>query len=116
MNLIHALQDNTDPNSLVSRFRRHERESPDSEDLADLVRALRLPSANLKLIDELGLVQNAGDTGAYFRKALTDALAGHRNVGEVRGDGLMAAVELAMKRAESRTSTATGAPSDVKRK
>jgi L-2,4-diaminobutyrate transaminase len=49
--------------------------------------------ANLRLIDELGLVQNAGDTGAYFRKALTDALAGHRNVGEVRGDGLMAAVE-----------------------
>jgi L-2,4-diaminobutyrate transaminase len=49
--------------------------------------------ANLKLIDEMGLVQNAGETGAYFRKALADALAGHRNVGEVRGDGLMAAVE-----------------------
>jgi L-2,4-diaminobutyrate transaminase len=49
--------------------------------------------ANLRLIDELGLVQNAGDTGAYFRKALTDSLASHRNVGEVRGDGLMAAVE-----------------------
>ncbi len=49
--------------------------------------------ANLKLIDELGLVKNAGETGAYFRKALADALAGHRNVGEVRGDGLMAAVE-----------------------
>lgn len=49
--------------------------------------------ANLKLIDEMNLVQNAGDTGAYFRKRLADALAGHRNVGEVRGDGLMAAVE-----------------------
>lgn len=49
--------------------------------------------ANLKLIDEMNLVENAGSTGAYFRKALTDALASHANVGEVRGDGLMAAVE-----------------------
>ncbi|MDP4034552.1 MAG: aspartate aminotransferase family protein [Pseudorhodobacter sp.] len=49
--------------------------------------------ANLALIDKLGLVENARTTGAYFRKALSDALAGHKNVGEVRGDGLMAAVE-----------------------
>jgi L-2,4-diaminobutyrate transaminase len=49
--------------------------------------------ANLELIDELGLVENAGSTGAYFRQQLSDALASHRNVGEVRGDGLMAAVE-----------------------
>ena len=49
--------------------------------------------ANLELIDELGLVENAGTTGAYFRQQLTDALAGHKHVGEVRGDGLMAAVE-----------------------
>ncbi len=49
--------------------------------------------ANLKLIDELKLVQNAGDTGAYFRKNLEEALMAHPHVGEVRGDGLMAAVE-----------------------
>lgn len=49
--------------------------------------------ANLELIDELGLVENAGQMGAYFRKSLTDALAGHRHVGDVRGDGLLAAVE-----------------------
>ncbi len=49
--------------------------------------------ANLKLIDDLGLVDNARVTGAMFRKGLADALAGHKNVGEVRGDGLMAAVE-----------------------
>lgn len=49
--------------------------------------------ANLELIDELGLVENAGTVGAYFRKELTDALAGHANVGEVRGDGMLAAVE-----------------------
>ncbi|MEO9786460.1 MAG: aminotransferase class III-fold pyridoxal phosphate-dependent enzyme, partial [Aurantimonas coralicida] len=29
----------------------------------------------------------------HFRKGLADALAGHAHVGEVRGDGLMAAVE-----------------------
>lgn len=49
--------------------------------------------ANLALIDAMGLVDNARETGAYFRAALTDALAGHRLVGEVRGEGLMAAVE-----------------------
>lgn len=49
--------------------------------------------ANLKLIDEMDLVTNAHTTGAHFRAALSDALSKHRNVGEVRGDGLMAAVE-----------------------
>ena len=49
--------------------------------------------ANLELIDELGLVENAGKTGAYFRSELAKALADHKHVGEVRGDGLMAAVE-----------------------
>jgi len=49
--------------------------------------------ANLELIDRLGLVDNARETGAYFRGALAEALAGHANVGEVRGDGLLAAVE-----------------------
>ncbi|MGJ3262527.1 MAG: aminotransferase class III-fold pyridoxal phosphate-dependent enzyme, partial [Salinarimonas sp.] len=49
--------------------------------------------ANLSLIDELGLVDNARTVGAHLRGALADALAGHRHVGEVRGDGLLAAVE-----------------------
>ncbi|WP_435259341.1 aspartate aminotransferase family protein [Thioclava sp. FR2] len=49
--------------------------------------------ANLKLIDELNLVENARETGAYFRQSLADALSSHHHVGEVRGDGLMAAVE-----------------------
>jgi L-2,4-diaminobutyrate transaminase len=49
--------------------------------------------ANLELIDELDLVKNAGETGAYFRKALSDAVAGHKNVGDVRGEGMLAAVE-----------------------
>jgi L-2,4-diaminobutyrate transaminase len=49
--------------------------------------------ANLKLVDALGLVDNARDTGAYFNQALKDALGGHGHVGEVRGDGMLAAVE-----------------------
>jgi len=58
--------------------------------------------ANLKLIDDLNLVQNAGETGAYFRASLADALAGHAHVGEVRGDGLMAAVEFVEDRDDRR--------------
>lgn len=49
--------------------------------------------ANLELIDELDLVRNAGETGAYFQDGLTAALAGHAHVGDVRGEGLLAAVE-----------------------
>jgi L-2,4-diaminobutyrate transaminase len=49
--------------------------------------------ANLELIDKLDLVTNAGETGAYFREKLTDALADNAIVGEVRGDGMLAAVE-----------------------
>jgi len=50
--------------------------------------------ANLELVDELGLVDNARNVGAYFRDELAKAVSGHPNVGDVRGDGLMAAVEL----------------------
>ena len=50
--------------------------------------------ANLKLVDSLQLVSNAESTGHYFLSALVDALADHRFVGEVRGEGLLAAVEL----------------------
>jgi L-2,4-diaminobutyrate transaminase len=49
--------------------------------------------ANLELIDSLDLVANAGSTGAYFRTALAEALGDHPNVGDVRGEGLLAAVE-----------------------
>ena len=49
--------------------------------------------ANLKLIDELGLVKNAAETGAYFNKAMKAALGGHAHVGDVRGEGLLCAVE-----------------------
>ena len=58
--------------------------------------------ANLKLIDDLGLVQNAGEVGAYFRAGLAAALGDHAHVGEVRGDGLMAAVEFVENRDDRR--------------
>ena len=56
--------------------------------------------ANLELIDRLGLVDNAGKVGAYFNKAMQDALADHPNVGDVRGEGLMAAVEFVEDKAD----------------
>ena len=49
--------------------------------------------ANLKLVDKLGLVDNTRDVGGYFRAALSDAIGDHRHVGDVRGEGLLAAVE-----------------------
>ena len=54
--------------------------------------------ANLKLIDSLGLVANAGETGGYLNKAMKDALAGHDHVGDVRGEGMLVAVEFVADR------------------
>jgi len=54
--------------------------------------------ANLKLVDELGLVANAGDVGAYLNRIMGEALAGHRHVGEVRGEGMLCAVEFVADR------------------
>lgn len=50
--------------------------------------------ANLKVIDDLNLIANAGEVGAYLKKALTDALGDHPHVGDVRGEGMLCAVEL----------------------
>ncbi len=49
--------------------------------------------ANLNLIDEMNLVENAASVGSYLRERLIEAASDHPNVGEVRGAGLMAAVE-----------------------
>ncbi|MCQ0971921.1 aspartate aminotransferase family protein [Paracoccus sp. TK19116] len=58
--------------------------------------------ANLKLIDDLGLVKNAGETGAYLNRAMQDAVGNHAHVGEVRGEGMLCAVELVADRDERR--------------
>ena len=49
--------------------------------------------ANLRLIDDLGLVKNAGEVGAYLKAAMTEALGDHPNVGDIRGEGMLCAVE-----------------------
>ena len=58
--------------------------------------------ANLKLLDELDLIANAGAVGAYLKQALRDALGDHPNVGDIRGEGLLAAVEFVEDRADRR--------------
>ncbi|GAA0780438.1 aspartate aminotransferase family protein [Roseibium denhamense] len=58
--------------------------------------------ANLKLVDSLGLVSNAGETGAYLKQALTEAIGDHPSVGEIRGEGLLIAAEFVEDR-ETRT-------------
>ncbi|WP_299625119.1 aspartate aminotransferase family protein [Pelagibius sp.] len=58
--------------------------------------------ANLRLIDELGLVENAGAVGGYLNEAMKTALGAHRHVGEVRGEGMLCAVEFVEER-ETRT-------------
>ncbi len=49
--------------------------------------------ATLGLVDSLGLVDNARALGPVLLSALQDAVGNHPNVAEVRGVGLMAAVE-----------------------
>jgi L-2,4-diaminobutyrate transaminase len=55
--------------------------------------------ANLKLIDDLGLVQNAGETGRYLNEQMRAALGDHVHVGDVRGEGMLCAVEFVEDRA-----------------
>ncbi|WP_422370111.1 aspartate aminotransferase family protein [Hoeflea sp.] len=50
--------------------------------------------ANLKLIDSMNLVANAGETGAYFNAHMRDAVGSHAHVGDVRGEGMLCAVEM----------------------
>ena len=54
--------------------------------------------ANLKLLDSLDLVSNAGDVGAHLNAAMKKALGDHPNVGEVRGEGMLCAVEFVRER------------------
>ena len=49
---------------------------------------------NIEIIESEGLVQNAADVGAYFKDQLEGMKADHPIVGDVRGLGLLLAVEL----------------------
>ena len=58
--------------------------------------------ANLKLIDDLNLVTNAGEVGAYLNTSMQQVLGDHPNVGDVRGEGMLCAVEF-VKDKDNRT-------------
>jgi L-2,4-diaminobutyrate transaminase len=49
---------------------------------------------NLAILEDEGLVANSANMGAYLKMGLKDRVGDHRFVGEVRGEGLMIAVEL----------------------
>jgi L-2,4-diaminobutyrate transaminase len=49
--------------------------------------------ANLQLIDTLGLIENAGTVGGGLNSKMRAALTDHPQVGDVRGEGMICAVE-----------------------
>ncbi len=57
--------------------------------------------ANLDIIQREGLVDHAAHLGPSFQRRLREAVADHPIVGEIRGDGLIAAVELVADRASA---------------
>ncbi len=56
----------------------------------------------LKIYDEIGIVAHVREVGAYLQQALRQLFADHPLVGEVRGHGLIAAVELVADKAAHR--------------
>jgi L-2,4-diaminobutyrate transaminase len=59
--------------------------------------------ANLAIVENEDLTGNARDTGAYFQKRMSETFADHPIVGEVRGVGLLGALEfVADKEAKTR--------------
>ncbi|WP_050521999.1 aspartate aminotransferase family protein [Pseudorhodobacter wandonensis] len=63
--------------------------------------------ANLKLIDDLNLIENAREAGAYLNATMKAALSDHAHVGDIRGEGLLCAVEFV----EDKSSTTLFDPS-----
>jgi 4-aminobutyrate--pyruvate transaminase len=54
---------------------------------------------NLRIIEERDLVAQAARVGAHLRRGLIDKLQGHPLVGEIRGIGFLAGIELVADRA-----------------
>jgi L-2,4-diaminobutyrate transaminase len=65
--------------------------------------------ANLELLDRLDLVANAAAVGPYLTGAMQEAVGEHPNVGEVRGAGMLTAVELTSDKAARAGFTPMGA-------
>jgi len=66
--------------------------------------------ANLAIIEREGLVERAATVGAWFQDLLRSSLSGLSNVGDVRGIGMMAAVELVDPSASGSAYYDNGAP------
>lgn len=58
--------------------------------------------ANLKVIEDEQLVQQSAEVGAYFHQKLADTVGNKPYVGQIRGQGMLAAVQL-MQEASSKT-------------
>ena len=63
--------------------------------------------ANLDIIEQEDIVENASKTGAYFQQRLRETFADHPLVGEVRGEGLLGALELVADKARKERFDAT---------
>ena len=57
--------------------------------------------ANLKLFDDLNLVSNAAEVGGYLNASMKEALGDHPNVGDIRGEGLLCALEYVADKADA---------------
>ena len=55
--------------------------------------------ANLKLVDEMNLLANAGEVGAYLTQSMQQAIGDHPQVGDVRGEGMLCALEFVEEKA-----------------
>ncbi|WP_196139741.1 aspartate aminotransferase family protein [Aliikangiella sp. G2MR2-5] len=54
----------------------------------------------LDIMERESLTDNAAKVGSYLHQALADRLAGHPHVGEIRGKGLLAAIQLMQSASE----------------
>jgi adenosylmethionine-8-amino-7-oxononanoate aminotransferase len=59
--------------------------------------------ANLDIFEREGLLERAAEMGPGFQRALREAVGDHPLVGEVRGQGMIAGVELVSNRASRRS-------------
>jgi adenosylmethionine-8-amino-7-oxononanoate aminotransferase len=53
---------------------------------------------NIEIIERDNLVQNSAEVGAYFKEQLEGLKVDHRSIGDVRGIGLLLAIELVSDR------------------
>jgi L-2,4-diaminobutyrate transaminase len=58
--------------------------------------------ANLAVLENEGLIQNAAEVGAYFKAQLDERFGEHPRIGEIRGKGLILGVEFVADRASGR--------------